>query len=273
MMTKDNILYASDPTLIPPATLIGRSYFHLRLAIDLGYVGSYASIFIISGAGSFKCLNHDAVLRSLSWLAIALALMSLLILSLTGLWWHHGEIVFIPGLIALIVVVGLLKQWLPNDDDIAIIMLAFVAAFLLAGSPFDHYYLWRIENARSKIALLDSLPLEAKYMKEASGPTTYARLGQNDDGAHAVGLREWKLVCRKFDQYESDNLKLLQETERCISKANVLIVSALFTKYESSVSWNKFVEECNQIVDSLYQCQVTDQIRICKKRAIGAETQ
>lgn len=102
--------------------------------------------------------------------------------------------------------------------------------------------------------------------------SSYARLGQNDDGAHAVGLKQWKLVCRKFHQYQADDITLLQETERCISKANVLILSSLFIKDDSSISWNEFVDKADQIIDSQYQCQVVDKIRICKKRTISAET-
>jgi hypothetical protein len=144
--------------------------------------------------------------------------------------------------------------------------------FFLAGSPFNYYYFWRVQNIRTGIALLDSLPLEAEFMKEASAPTTYARLGQNDDGAHAAGLREWKLACRKFAQYQSDDTKILQETEHCITNANVVIVSPLFVKDDSSASWNKFVDESDSIIDSQYDCQARDQLRVCKKRAIGATT-
>jgi hypothetical protein len=268
----NNLDYANSSFLIPATTLLGRSYLHLKLVMDPGCVGSYVFIVIISGSGITRHMNGDPVLRSLSWLALALAITTLMILASTGLWDHHDQIVLIPALIAVVVLVGLLRQWLPKDGDIAVIMLAFIGAFFLAGAPFNYYYIWRVENVRSKIALLDSLPLEAKYMREASAPTTYARLGQNDDGAHAVGLREWKLVCRKFHQYQADDIKLLQETERCISKANVLILSSLFIKDDSSISWNEFVDKADQIIDNQYQCQVVDEIRICKKRTISAET-
>jgi hypothetical protein len=125
----ENVRYSNDPTVISSTTFFGRIYSHLEQVIDPGFLGSYASVFVIAGAGIFKRLSYNSTVRSLSWITIALTLTSLGILALTGLWWHHGQIVFIPGLIALIILVSLLRQFLPMDGDISTVTLASIGAF------------------------------------------------------------------------------------------------------------------------------------------------
>jgi hypothetical protein len=266
-----NFEYSNNSILIPSSTVLGRIYLHLNRVLDLGCMGSYVVIVFISLAGIVRRVNQNLVLQSLSWLTIALAITSFVVLAFTGLWDHHVQIVLVPAVIAVIVFVGLLRQFLPKDGDIPIVMLGFIAAFFLGGAPFNYDYPQRVQLIRSNIALLDSLPLEAKYMREASAPTTYARLGDNrDDGAHAVGLRDWKLICRKFHQYWFGDIRVLEEVVKCIANANILIIAASFRKDEEKMlSWDNFVDEANAIVNSQYDCQVMFEMRICKRRSIG----
>jgi hypothetical protein len=147
-----------------------------------------------------------------------------------------------------------------------------IVTFFLAGAPISSAYLWNVEHLSSNIAVLEALPPEAKYVIENSAPTTYARLGQNNDRAHAIGLRDWKLACRKFDQYEFDDVRMLQEVEQCIPRAKILIVSDSFVKYpDRYVEWNKFVDRMNEIVASRFECKVMSEIKICKNRLLGGE--
>jgi hypothetical protein len=265
-----NVGYANNSVLIPASTLRDRVYLHLARVLDPGCIASYAAILVISLAGETKRLNDNAVFRSLSRLAFALALTSLMVLAATGLWDQHVQIVFVPAVISVVVLVGLLRQWLPADNDLAITMLAVIPSFALAGAPFNYEYVRRVREIGSNVALLDSLPPEAKYMREASRPTTYARLGENDDGAHAAGLRDWKLVCRKFHQYAFDDPAIFDEIEQCIPRANVVIVADSFRKYAGEGSpWDNFVDAANRIIDRQYECQVAPGLRVCRKRSTG----
>jgi hypothetical protein len=267
-MVSDNLLYANNSLLIPADTWLGRSYRHLNEVLNWACWGSYGLMFVVSIAGVSRRINNNRVLRSFSWLTIGLATTSLMILAFTGLWWHHAQVAFIPAVIALIVFVGLLKQRLPISGGVTIVVLAMT--FFLAGAPTGSGYLWNVEHVSSNIAVLEALPLEARYVIENSSPTSYARLGQNNDGAHAIGLRDWKLACRKFDQYEFDDVRTLQEVEQCIPRAEILIVSDSFVKYpDRYVEWNKFVDRMNEIVASRFECKVMSEIKICKNRLLG----
>jgi hypothetical protein len=269
-IVRDNFFYANNSLLIPSDTLAGLSYFHLSEVMDRGGVSSYVLMLIISIAGISARINNSPILRSFSWLTIVLVAASLMILAFTGLWDHHIQIAFIPASIALIVFVGLLEQRLQSRAEIITVGLSAIVAFVLAGAPIRSNYLWNVQNFRSNIAALDLLPLEAKYIRATGPPTTYARLGQNNDGAHAIGLRDWKLACRKFDQYEFDDIKLLQEVEQCIPTADILIVSSSFVKYpEYYKVWNSFVDRMNEIVARQFDCNVIDEVRICKNRLLS----
>jgi hypothetical protein len=94
--------------------------------------------------------------------------------------------------------------------------------------------------------------------------STYARLGQNDDQGHAVGLGKWKLSCPRFHQYRFESATILNNVLKCASTAPVLIIAnSIVPEPESnSPTWNDFVAGVEQIAKG-YSCDASSGLRIC----------
>jgi hypothetical protein len=93
---------------------------------------------------------------------------------------------------------------------------------------------------------------------------TYARLGQNDDNAHARGLYDWKLVCPRFHQYPFDDISTFNQTLECIDDVEYLIISPTFKEYSQSPAWNEFVRLSMVKVRLNFQCTIYTTNQVCK---------
>jgi hypothetical protein len=104
------------------------------------------------------------------------------------------------------------------------LLTVIVCDCVLGGPVTLNRYLSSIKNVRSTLAQMSTLPPEARQVLAVGDSGTYARLGQNDDLGHAIGLRNWHLACPRFHQYPFLPKELLDEVRDCASKATVLIL-------------------------------------------------
>jgi hypothetical protein len=104
---------------------------------------------------------------------------------------------------------------------------------------------------------------EAALLAEAN-KGTYARLGQNDDNAHAKGLYAWKLVCPRFHQYPFDDISTFNQTLECIDDVEYLIISPTFKEYAQIPAWNEFVRLAMVKVRQKFQCKSYTANQVCK---------
>jgi hypothetical protein len=112
---------------------------------------------------------------------------------------------------------------------------------------------------------MSTLPPEARQVLAVGDSGTYARLGQNDDLGHAIGLRNWHLACPRFHQYPFLPKELLDEVRDCASKTPVLILSAaLKTRDTGPAEWNEFVTDIESLVKS-YHCDDVSGVRVCRR--------
>ena len=65
-------------------------------------------------------------------------------------------------------------------------------------------------------------------MMAGSRPSTYARLGKNDDFGHAIGLAGWKLGRARFHQYLFDTNKNLKNALNCAAGVETILVTPTF---------------------------------------------
>jgi hypothetical protein len=188
---------------------------------------------------------------------------SLAVLSLTGLWRHHAEILNIPSLIGIVGLAPLFDVAAASVPS-ATALVVTLASVLMAGNPAMAAYVMSARNFRTSYARLDDLSPEAQRILAVSDSGAYARIGGNDDLGHSVGLRSWKLVCPRFHQYRFLSAAVLDDVFKCAAKAPTLIISADFAPANGFPDWNNFVDRVERLAVS-YSCDAASGLRVCTR--------
>jgi hypothetical protein len=102
---------------------------------------------------------------------------------------------------------------------------------------------------------------------------TYARLGQNDDYAHAKGLQSWKLACPRFHQYPFEAASIFKQTLDCIDEAEYLIISPQFKEYSQTPVWDEFVKLAMIEVGQKFKCKTLLNNQVCQNTRWGNNEQ
>lgn len=207
------------------------------------------------------------------WLAIVGAcilttLASLVVLSMTGMWLHHDQVMYIPAIFAALALAPLLDLAALRARLPAVVALV-LTAYLLGGSIWPGQYVRAFQRFPESLASLDELSPETKRLFAIAPSGSYARLGSNDDMGHAIGLRQWKLLCARFHLYPIYSADILDPTLECASKAPVLIVANSFTPSyaaDAHPDWNEFVARGERMFAEEYTCDAKTGLRICKRR-------
>ena len=214
--------------------------------------------------------QRSAVRLAITASCILTFLASLLVLSLTGLWMHHCQILYIPAIFAVLAMAPVLdltvkRARLPTIASIGLIILS---AYILAGipSPAARYIRSATAFTRSYAALGELSP-EAERLLATGNSGTYARIGTNDELGHAYGLGNWRLACPRFHQYEFDPAAVLDTVFDCASNAPTLIIGANFGRepYPVRRTWNDFVRRVEHMLAESYSCDASSGLRICKR--------
>ena len=146
-------------------------------------------------------LHHSVPMRmAVASASILTTLASLVVLSMTGLWLHHNQIMYIPAIFAALTLAPLLDLAATHARLPTIVVVA-LAAYFLGGSIGPRHLVHVFFRFPESYAALSELSPETERLLAIAPSGSYARLGGNDDGAHAIGLRQWKLACAMFQQY------------------------------------------------------------------------
>jgi hypothetical protein len=148
-----------------------------------------------------------------------------------------------------------------------------LSGFLLGGIPIVLPYMANLKGFGEILANVRELSPEARRILAVGDSGTYARLGQNDDLGHAVGLGNWKLACPLFHQYPFLPKAILDDALNCASKTPVLILAAslrqetVFQWNESfsMTQWNDFVSRAESLAKE-FDCDSASGLRVCKRR-------
>ena len=206
--------------------------------------------------------------RNKTQLAIAAAgiqtfVGSIAVLSITGLWQQHRQILYIPAIIAVLGMTSLLDVS-AKIAKLRTLGLIFLIGFLMAGTLALKEYIKSILRFRESYAALNELSPEARRLLAIASSGTYARIGRNDDLGHAVGLGNWKLACPRFHQYPFEPTAVFNEVFECASMTPTLIISAGISPVPDRPSWNEYVAKVDQLAES-YSCDVSSGLRICMR--------
>jgi hypothetical protein len=189
---------------------------------------------------------------------------SLAVLSVTGYWDIHRQILYIPSIITLISLSSLLDASV-EVARLRTLGLIFLIGLMMSGTLTLQEDFGAVRSFRGAYAAFDEVSPETRRLLAIGSSGTYARLGQNDDDGHAAGLSNWKLACPRFHQYPFYSATVLNEILECASTVPVLIVSAGIAPQPDWPSWNEFVASVENLLAHNYSCDANSGLRICTR--------
>jgi hypothetical protein len=206
--------------------------------------------------------------RNRSQIAISAAAIltfvgSLAVLSITGLWGEHRQILYIPSIIVVLSLTSLLDVSV-EVARLRTLGLFFLVGLMMAGTLALKQYISAVRSFREAYAALNELSPESRRLLAIGSSGTYARFGTIGDSGHAVGLGNWKLACPRFHQYPFESAALLNEVFKCASTAPVLIISAGLEP-AGWPSWDAFVARVEHLVAEDYSCDASSGLRVCTR--------
>ena len=267
---KLNIAY-SQGDLIGGNKGIGSIFRHLQLAGGRGTYDKLLALALMNVLVALSLLQEDSDRdrRAISIAAFFTSVVALVVLSMTGVQFHHAQILCIPTIIALLGLSSLLDRAAQRSGVLALATI-ILTGLLMGGHPlFPPQY-----AAYTKSRLLESFTIhervspETKSIGSLATPGAYARIGQNDDEGHAIGLRDWKLACPRFHQYPFLPEAILNVVLDCASRSPTLLVSASFkAEPGASPQWLNFVAKGEELISRHYSCRsALSDIRVCVRR-------
>lgn len=174
--------------------------------------------------------------RTAWWLAVGGSLAALLVLAETGMWPHHAQILQVPALVAALLlpaaadrVTSMLPGGSPGGPRVgglrrlaaALIVTTYAVSIWAPGYPS---VVQPIRQAPMRWERLGGMSA-ASAILASRPPGSYARVGDNDDDFHAVGLSSWRLGCPRFHQYYFQPKAVLDETLACLPRVDAIIVA------------------------------------------------
>lgn len=187
------------------------------------------------------------------------------VLGITGMWHHHNQIFYVPGILAIISVVHRLQPVFNVHSGLSVLAFICMAA-CLSGPLSSEGYTKSLTSMRHALASLGRVSPEALSVLSVADNGTYARVGQNDDFAHAYGLGGWDLICPRFHQYPFDSPKTLEGVLECLPMAEVIIVSSKAVPVEGNAMWNSYISNVEAMLDLQYSCKETQAGRVCVRQ-------
>src|SRR6266545_922392 len=199
----------------------------------------------------------------LSAFFVGTVLATAMTLALTALWDHSLELIALPATFATCLLVSRIDAAVRSRTRRLVAIVPTAAACVIAfgglsfGSPsspessWPLAYWWRTPRSVSAVAL-DKAAAELHWSREL---ITYARLGYNNEEAHALFIdARLKLACPLFHQYTfSSNL---DQALACIRdrRPELLLVGPSFGAYESPTTqrWDAFVSDSRRLLRARY---------------------
>jgi hypothetical protein len=223
-----------------------------------------ALLSIISGTLVVYLTNPDRALRiAIATTGITLAL-ALVILTTTGMWPHHNQVLYLPAVLSAICLSSLLGASLYGNSIPTLLLVVSVSLLLGGTTDLAPYTNDPVEMVRLEVSLLDAPPTESRRLLAIGTSGSYARLGQNDDEGHAIGLSNWKLACPEFNQYPFEPAQNLNKVLDCVRSVPTLIVARSLAEEPGRPIWNDFVADVEDLLRSSYHCDAATGLRICQ---------
>jgi hypothetical protein len=250
---------------LPIVGLLGKVMTTAAMATALATVAVLAGTRLASDEGGERSTATDGLSddgRTLWWVTLWSLIAAMAIVAVTGLWPHHSQILYLPAVLAIILLASATTA--RHALRPAVVVLLAATTLVLAGAPSPQLVTDSVLSTPTRLRALDDLsPATVDLL--ATGPAgSYARVGLNDELGHAYGLRDWTLACPKFHQYEYDPLRTYQSVEDCIPTAPWLIVGSSLAPKDGYPQWNAYVAAVEAIIAKDFTCQSRDWGRLCR---------
>jgi hypothetical protein len=252
-----NLVY-SQGGLVKAHGLIARMLAHLSLInFDRAKIIAAAMCALLL----YARLKANEASRPVFLAAITSLCACVFVLAMTGLWRQHLQILFIPAVLSVsATLVCAPKLTVPLRLAVMIVL-----SWILSGAAGPGRYIQTARHLADGWQSLNAPPPDAAAMLSASTPSTYARLGKNDDFGHAIGLAKWKLACPRFHQYPFDSDQNLQNVLHCAAEVETILVAPRFALEEGQPDWNRFVIEGEKLLASSFACERRGAFRVCHR--------
>lgn len=210
----------------------------------------------------------DASSQTMWWMSLWALIAVFAVLAATGKWPGHAKLLVVPAVLAIIVLAAAGPGRLRSPRLASTLAVAAVVV-LMSGMPSFRSFVTPLEYARATLNLQGAISSHARAIQSTGTPATYARVGQGDDPAHAIGLADWDLACPRFQQYWWESPAILQRTRDCLPRAQVVLVTPDLYGPVTSPDWEAFQDDVEAILADDYECRPVDDVRICLRRDSG----
>jgi hypothetical protein len=198
---------------------------------------------------------------------------SLLVLSLSGMWDHHNQILYVPGVFSVLLLSKYLQTKILRKKNFSLVLGLLLA--ILIGGPKQGEVFVSFGEAKSRIIDLYTVSDEAQALLNKADSGSYARLGTNGLGVTTYGLRNWQLAC-PFLEFYPRFAKPFEEFQdlmvECIPKAQYVVVSPEFQEWlvtnptQFSAEWSNFINSVKSTLKINFDCQKVTSILLCSNR-------
>lgn len=194
------------------------------------------------------------------------------IIGLSYIWQHHGQLVYLPAILAVVSLAAVL----PDRWPLLVALPAVVVGSWTVGAwgmPSDGWN--RVVAAKdalpAKWAEVDEVPVDARLL--ASVPRSdfsYARLGTNDDRGYLLATRpDAHLACPQFHLYDFSPDEDFTQMLDCIQSVDVILMTDNFVVFGNGGK-AAVVQPILQYVDANFDCLRVDDRQICTRRTEGS---
>jgi len=270
---KFNIAYANEnlyPSWPRPVAHILKSSNSISISLSLIII-----LILITEYSRLKKANfseNQLIDWTLWGVTSASFITSYIVISFTGLWDHHNQILYIPALLSLIIFTKFTELVFQHKPYL-MILVTIILAILLSG-PKPSTLLVTYKEMKQELLSLNSLSPEASAILTVTKTGTYARIGTNDDQGHAYALSNLKLACPYFHLYPSAPIAektFFKKTLDCLPSADTIVISSTFSpmlnvRSMSNTPWIIFMSNVSQLLEKKYDCKKINEVTICSKQ-------
>jgi hypothetical protein len=253
-----NLAY-SQGSLVKGHGLAGRVLSHLSLInFNRAKIIAAAILVCLLYAHVKGKTDNDRILLRTATLSL---LASGAVLAATGLWRQHLQLLSIPAILSVAaVLVGGRESPVPLRLASAIIL-----SWIVSGVPGLAHYGEAASRLADNWKQLNAISPDTIAIMTGSAPSTYARLGKNDENGHAIGLSKWNLGCPRFHQYPFDTQEQLNNTLACAARVDTILVTPSFAPEPDQPGWNRFVADGEKMLASAFHCRRHGALRLCRR--------
>ena len=210
-------------------------------------------------------LTTEPAEAQLWWGTLAALLSSLIVIAITGLWPHHGQILYVPAILAILLACSV---YVTNSAvRPAQLVMLIALAVVLSGAPSLRATIDQVLSARGNLLDLTRQSEATKDLLSIAPPgSSYARLGKNTDDSHAQGLDSLTHPCYQFVQYTYDLPATLERIPNCLPSADFVIVDKGLVPEIGEAEWNTFVAESESALSEHFECTKRPWGRLCANK-------